>query len=159
VLAPAGAISYGSTAIEKNRRHWRTAAFRVRKFNVYRMYPAPVLRAAANHNQARESEQYCSHSKNKAQGTIRTGAGHRQRLARELARCRWCHGGRGIAGHQRPALRVVSQLPKWSWVVRVGWSRNQTDNAPKRPCWPLSLFSGGFALNQLPIYYPNGFSG
>jgi hypothetical protein len=37
------------------------------------MYPAPVLRAATNHNQARESEQYCSHSKNKAQGTIRTG--------------------------------------------------------------------------------------
>jgi hypothetical protein len=62
------------TAIEKAAGHWRTAAFRVRKLNVYRMYPAPVLRAATNHNQARESEQYCSHSKNKARALLEPGA-------------------------------------------------------------------------------------
>jgi hypothetical protein len=33
-------------------------------------------------------------------------------VARELARWRWCHGGRGIAGHQRPALKGALQLPK-----------------------------------------------
>jgi hypothetical protein len=36
----------------------------------------------------------------KATDAIEPGAGRRQPVAREQARYRWCHGGRGIAGHQ-----------------------------------------------------------
>jgi len=62
-----GNVSKMIMGIEKAAGHWRTAARRVRRLIVIKCtQPAPVWRAVTNRNQARESEQYCSHSENKA---------------------------------------------------------------------------------------------
>jgi hypothetical protein len=86
-------------------------------------------------------------------------AGRQGRGCRELARCRWCHDGRGIAGHQRPALRVVPHLPKWSWVVRAGWSRNQTDNASERHAGRSHYFPAGLPSINYPYTTQMGLPG
>jgi hypothetical protein len=60
---------------------------------------------------------------------------------------------------QRPALRVVPQLPKGSWVVRVGRSRTQTDNTLKQPSRCSHYSSEGLPSTNYPYTTQMGFLG
>jgi hypothetical protein len=54
---------------------------------------------------------------------------------------------------------VVPQLPKWSWVVRAGWSRNQADKTPKRHADRSHYFQVGLPSTNYPYTTQMGFPG
>jgi hypothetical protein len=92
-------------------------------------------------------------------GLLGGGRQGRGDAARELARCRWRPWWPG--NWQAPAGRAGSGAATTQTVLgSEGRAVMESGRHPlKRSSWPFSLFSGGFALNQLPIHYPNRFSG